>query len=131
MKKLLLILLCVPLIGLGQESNVDSLKKEIDDINYRMDLHHKNYSTGMILTTLGAISTVVGSTTNENSLILAGSIVSFIGSLIVWDSHKWFGSGKIRNNRINKRKEQLNYLYNSGRIDKQEYEEAIEDLNLQ
>jgi len=43
MKKLLLILLCLPMIGFGQSDDVLKLQNEVSDINYRMDKHHKPF----------------------------------------------------------------------------------------
>ena len=43
MKKLLLILLCLPMIGFGQTDDILKLHNEVADINYRMDKHSKQY----------------------------------------------------------------------------------------
>ena len=57
MKKLLLILLCLPLIGFGQskKKQIESLKLQLDSINYLMDVTKKileetkqNYNTDLI-----------------------------------------------------------------------------------
>ena len=94
MKKLLLILLCVPLIGFGQENEILTLQNEVDVINYKMNKHHKQFSIGMIINTCGVVSTIIGGSNSNNDLIIAGSGISLIGSIIVWDSHKWFSINK-------------------------------------
>jgi hypothetical protein len=94
MKKLLLLLMIIPMIGLGQENEILTLQNEVDNINYRMNKHHKQYSIGMILNTCGVVSTIIGGSNSNNDLIIAGSGISLIGSIIVCDSHKWFSINK-------------------------------------
>ena len=145
MKKLLLILLCVPLIGFGQENEILTLQNEVDNINYRMNKHHKQYSIGMILNTCGVVSTIIGGSNSNNDLIIAGSGISLIGSIIVWDSHKWFSINRrikdkplskksvlldnIKESKtIKKAKFKLKTMWSKGIITEEEYEQAIEDL---
>ena len=149
MKKLLLILLCVPLIGFGQENEILTLQNEVDNINYRMNKHHKQYSIGMILNTCGVVSTIIGGSNSNNDLIIAGSGISLIGSIIVWDSHKWFSENSrfkfndskweadniseetthIKESKtIKKAKFKLKTMWSKGIITEEEYKQAIEDL---
>ena len=48
----------------------------------------------MIINTCGVVSTIIGGSNSNNDLIIAGSGISLIGSIIVWDSHKWFSINK-------------------------------------
>ena len=44
MKKLLLLLMIIPMIGFGQENEILTLQNEVDVINYKMNKHHKQFS---------------------------------------------------------------------------------------
>ena len=63
MKKLLLILL-IPMIGFGQndadvklQADVVKLRADVENINYRMSKHHKQFYNGVILRFIGGGNT--------------------------------------------------------------------------
>ena len=136
MKKLLLILLCLPMIGFGQDDDVLKLQNEVSDINYRMDKHHKQFYNGAILSLVGFGATAVGVLASVNPIIYIGSALVLSGNIVVINSHKWFKNKDMTaikeegaGNKIKKRTKQLDRLLKSGEITKQEYNKAIKDLN--
>jgi uncharacterized membrane protein len=134
MKKLLLILLCLPMIGFGQTDDVLKLQNEVSDINYRMDKHHKQFYGGVKLTIGGLGITALGVLVSVNPAIYIGSAFVLVGNIVILNSHKWFKNrdekgDSAKQNKIRKRTEQLKTLLRNGEISKKEYNEAIEDLN--
>ena len=135
MKKLLLILLCLPMIGFGQTDNVLKLQNEVNDINYRMDKHHKQFYNGATLSILGVGATAVGVLLSVHPLIYIGSAVALSGNIVILNSHKWFKNGNYdgiksggKQYKIKKRIKQLEELLRNGEISNKEYNDAIEDL---
>jgi len=154
MKKLLLILLCLPMIGFGQiddilklqtdidninyrmEKHHNKLQTNVDNINYRMEKHHKQFYTGVRLNFAGLGATAVGVLASVNPLIYIGSALVLLGNIVTLDSHKWFKNRDMtatkaiaKTNKINKRTKQLDNLLKSGEITQKEYNDAIKDLN--
>ena len=134
MKKLLLILLCLPMIGFGQTDDVLKLQNEVNDINYRMDKHHKQFYNGARLTIVGIGLTALGVVASVNPAIYIGSAVLFVGNIVIFNSHKWFKNrditsvSSIKFNKIKIRKKQLEKLLKRGEISKLEYDKAVKDL---
>jgi hypothetical protein len=90
MKKLLLILLCLPLIGLGQNKEIIELRNEINLVKENLNSHHKQFKTGLIISIVAVPVTVLGIFTTP-ALAVVGGIASLIGSITIIDSDKWFG----------------------------------------
>jgi hypothetical protein len=135
MKKLLLILLCLPFIGFGQSDDVLKLQNEVSEINYRMDKHHKQFYNGVTLSLVGFGVTTLGVLASVNPIIYIGSAVVLSGNIVAINSHKWFknkdrGSERkaAKGNKVNKRIKQLDRLLKNGEITQQDYDKAIKDL---
>ena len=135
MKKLLLILLCLPFIGFGQSDDVLKLQNEVSEINYRMDKHHKQFYNGATLSLVGFGVTTFGVLASVNPIIYIGSAVVLSGNIVAINSHKWFknkdrGSERkaAKGNKVNKRIKQLDRLLKNGEITQQDYDKAIKDL---
>ena len=82
------------MIGVGQDDDIIKLQNEINDINSKMEQHHKQHSTGIIISGVGAVSTaalvsLAPTALNPVYLIITSSII-FLGQIILLDSHKWF-----------------------------------------
>jgi hypothetical protein len=121
MKKLLLILLCLPMIGFGQTDNVLKLQNEVNDINYRLDKHHKQFYNGAKLSLLGVGATAVGVLFSVHPIIYIGSAVALSGNIVILNSHKWFKNGNYdgiksgtKQYKIKKRIKQLDELLRKG-----------------
>ena len=131
MKKLLLILLCLPMIGFGQSDDVLKLQNEVSDINYRMDKHHKQFYNGAILSLVGFGVTTLGVLASVNPVIYIGSALVLSGNIVAINSHKWFkNKGKAwKTSKVKKRIKQLDRLLKNGEITQQDYDKAIKDLD--
>ena len=141
MKKLLLILLCLPFIGFGQSDDVLKLQNEVSDINYRMDRHHKQFYNGVTLSLVGFGVTTLGVLASVNPIIYIGSFVAFSGNITMINSHKWFknkdpvsrnrssAANITKGNKVKKRIKQLDRLLKNGEITQQDYDKAIKDLD--
>jgi hypothetical protein len=145
MKKLLLILFCLPMIGFGQTDDVLKLQNDIDNINYRMEKHSTQYYTGVKVFLIGVGVTAAGAVLAVNPFTYLGGATVLVGNIIMINSHKWFkrknkqfyngleiptikdNPSKI--NKIKKRTNQLKELLRKGSISKQEYDDAIKILN--
>ncbi len=57
-----------------------------------LDIHHKNYKTGVFVNLAGAIVSSAGLLLQSPELTIAGGIASLIGFGITLDSDKWFAS---------------------------------------
>ena len=135
MKKLLIVLLCLPFIGFGQSDDVLKLQNEVSEINYRMDKHHKQFYNGVTLSLVGFGVTTLGVLASVNPIIYIGSAVVLSGNIVAINSHKWFknkdrGSERkaAKGNKVNKRIKQLDRLLKNGEITQQDYDKAIKDL---
>jgi hypothetical protein len=81
------------MIGFGQTDDVLKLQNEVNDINYRMDKHHKQFYNGAKLSLLGVGATAVGVLLSVHPLIYIGSAVALSGNIVILNSHKWFKNG--------------------------------------
>ena len=136
MKKLLLILFCLPMIGFGQTDDVLKLQNEVNDINYRMDKHHKQFYNGARLTIGGIGLTTLGVVASVNPAIYIGSALLLSGNIVAINSHKWFKNKDrsserkaAKGSKVQKRIKQLDRLLKNGEITQQDYDKAIKDLD--
>ena len=56
------------MIGFGQDDDVIKLQNQINDINYKMEKHHKQHSIGTIIIGIGFVSTATSSRPYTNSI---------------------------------------------------------------
>ena len=129
MKKILLILLCLPLIGFGQTNDVLKLQNDIDNINYKMEKHHKQFYTGVTLNLAGLGATTIGVLLSLNPLIYIGGAIVLSGNIVIFNSHKWFKNGDYKTNRIKKRIKQLDKWLETGELKRDEYDVEIKKIN--
>ena len=92
------------MIGFGQDDDVIKLQNQINDINYKMEKHHKQHSTGTIISGIGFVSTatvvcLTPTALNPFHLIITTSII-FLGQIISLDSHKWFKKNPTKTKNI-------------------------------
>ena len=132
------------MIGFGQD-DIIKLQADVDNINFRMEKHHKQFYNGVSLNFVGLGVSVIGALISVNPLIFVGSAICLSGSIVTIDSHKWF---KKKNNqiyyreknsikkdnlskddKIKKRINQLNELLRKGSINEEEYDDAIKSLD--
>ena len=130
MKKLLLILLCVPIIGFGQTDENITLQKKVEDISYSLDKHHQQYYTGATITIVGVGIATIGLVITLPAVSIIGGIGLLVGNITMIDSHKWFNN-IIKNEhkylqKLNKRLSHLEYLNESGEISNEQY---IKEIN--
>ena len=131
MKKLLLILLFLPMIGFGQDNTeFIQIQQEINIIKENLNEHHINYKTGFFLGLIGGCSSIIGSSILVPQLAIGGAVLSMIGGVVMFSSHKWFGKKKMKGHFIiGKRNKQhsLKNIYHKGDIWKigQEIEYAV------
>ena len=92
MKKLLLILLCVPIIGFGQTDENITLQKKVEDISYSLDKHHQQYYTGATITIVGVGIATIGLVITLPAVSIIGGIGLLVGNITMIDSHKWFNN---------------------------------------
>ena len=129
MKKLLLILLCLPMIGFGQTTDILRLQNEVNNINYRMDKHHKQFYNGVTLTIIGVGVTIIGVVVPVVPLIIIGGGSAIAGNIIIVNSHKWFKKGDYHTKRIKKRIKQLDKWLETGELKREEYDVEINKMN--
>ena len=127
MKKLLLVLLALPMLGFGQNDDILNLQSEVYNINYRMDQHHKQFYNGVSLSILGIGGTAIGVISSVNPIVYIASAIALTGNIIIWNSHKWF-KNKYMTGITKHRIKQLDRLLKHGEINQMEYDKAIEDL---
>ena len=126
MKKLLLILLCFPFIIYGQNDNfekinlnkssqskeITELRNEINSVKYNLNLHHQQFSTGIIVSIIGVTLTIAATaalTPATPALTIAGGVISLIGYGMMIDSDKYFGK-KYINKNLNKLNKESGYF---------------------
>ena len=135
MKKLLLILLCLPFIGFGQtddvlklQDDVLKLQDKVSDINYKMAKHHKQFYTGVALNFSGVGLTIIGGVVMEVPFIMyIGGGIALAGGVVMIISHKWFKNNTKKDiigySEFEKRNKQLDDLWERGEITKSDLEE--------
>ena len=69
-----------------QSKKINNLEKNVVDLKLHMNNHHSQFKIGMITSIVGTAITVI-----DPSLVIFGSALSIVGSIIVWDSDKFFG----------------------------------------
>ncbi len=115
--KSLLVLLLLGLIAphCYAQPSYDSLKQEvlqlkqsIDNIDYNMQAHHRQFKTGTAFVGIGLLLSITGTllqggTKNTdytgNILTTAGAVGTLTGSIIMIDAHRWLGRGALRRKR--------------------------------
>ena len=130
MKKLLLILFCLPMIGFGQTDENITLQKKVEDISYSLDKHQQQYYTGATITIVGVGIATIGLVITLPAVSIIGGIGLLVGNITMIDSHKWFNN-IIKNEhkkkrKFNKRLSHLEYLNESGEISNEQY---IKEIN--
>lgn len=106
MKKILSILLLLPLFGFGQQVKIDTntvsnIKIQQDLILSNLDSHHKQYLLGTAIQIGGALFgslVLTNKTLNDDILAIPLAIASMAGVIIVIDSDKWFSKRKTKSN---------------------------------
>ncbi len=108
MKKLILIIFLSPLFAHSQidstEIKIAQLKSGIIYMRDNLKKCHSEFSTGMSISFAGmfvGIASVAITTDKEKDLrdilLIAGGGLTIIGSVIMWDSHKYIGrAGNFR-----------------------------------
>ena len=136
MKRLLLILLCLPMIGFGQDDEITTLQNQVEDINYRMDKHHKQYMTGATISVVGMAVVTLGIAITVPVISIVGSAAAIAGGITMMNSHKWFKELIITENwkikkikKLENRKIELKDLLKSGKINQKEYDEEINKMD--
>jgi len=117
------------MIGFGQTDDVLKLQNEVNDINYKMEKHHKQFYTGVRLNITGLVVIPVGLLMHMNPIIYCGGALILAGNIVILDSHKWFKNIDITADRIKKRTKQLDEMLRYGEINQEEYNNAISDLS--
>jgi hypothetical protein len=146
MKKLLLILLCLPLLSLGQNDEIIKLQNEVNDINYKLNEHHKEFNRGIIISVIGVVTTTIGAIVATPAVIIIGGVTSLYGQISVIGSHRWFKKKrKVGETNLEitsdreyhkslEKLEQYTKYYKLGRISEEEYNMYVkklkEDLEL-
>ena len=70
-----------------------SLQNDINLINLKMELHHKQYFNGLLFTLIGLGITTIGATNpkfGSEAYIFVGGTFSLTGSIMMIRSHRWF-----------------------------------------
>ena len=121
MKKGLLLLLYLPMIGFGQENTeFIQIQQEINIMKENLNSHHKQNKTGFVLGLIGGCSSIIGSSMLISPpLVIGGAVLSIIGGVVMFDSHKWFGKKKMKGHFIigkRNKKHSLKKIYHKGDI---------------
>ena len=90
----------IPLISIGQEKEIAELRNEIIIVKENLDAHHKQFKVGVIISIVAIPTTILGGFTATPILAVVGGIASFVGTIIMIDSDKWFGK-KFMNTSVN------------------------------
>lgn len=81
--------------ALSLQYNILKITKEINDINIRLNRHHKQFMTGFYAASLGVIISTIGviamkdSETGIKIFAFTGSAITLTGFAIMIDSDKW------------------------------------------
>mgnify|MGYP006191112861 FL=1 len=73
-----------------EQSNELQLQDQINKINFKMELHHKQFFNGAALNIIGLGLTTLGAIIGEQDVVYLGSGFSIVGTIIGVRSHKWF-----------------------------------------
>ena len=113
-----LLMLLLPTIVLSQQQEeIITIQNEVNLIKENLSSHQTQFKAGVITNGLGITSLIIGSLTGSNILIFGGGILSFIGNVIMIDSHKWFGEKRMKGYFIigeRKKRHSLEEIYHSG-----------------
>ena len=91
MKRIFVTFLIVPILAFSQDKEVDELRNDLNIVKENLDLHHKQFISGAVISVIGGASTFAGSIIGAPVLIVGGGLASLIGGIIMFDSDKWFG----------------------------------------
>ena len=109
MKKFLLLLALIPFFGFSQDQahindlnniielqnqKINKLEKDVVDLKLHMNSHHSQFKMGMMTSVAGAVATII-----DPSFAIFGGVLSVVGSILVWDSDKFFGLKYTNNKR--------------------------------
>lgn len=109
MKKFLLLLI-VPFMSFGQTDTLSfeqklmelnivhkDISSKIQNIELKLDRHHKQHAFGVRIVTLGTAMTILGlldqspnNLQGTSTIVTIGSGLNLIGGFIMLNSHKWF-----------------------------------------
>ena len=142
MKKLLITLLCLPMIGFGQtkiegdfkyNEDLKEIQSNVKNIEYRLKQHHKQFTTGSTISFIGFGMTLLGYMIPSQNLSIVGGMVGMGGSLVMWNSHKWFNGDRynelnLNYRKYNKEEKKLKKLLNEGLISETQYLKSVEKL---
>jgi len=67
------------------------LENKVDLIISNNFNHHSQYNYGRWFSLAGQVTTIIGGIAVAPEVVLIGSAAVFVGFIIEWDSHKWFG----------------------------------------
>jgi len=95
MKKLLLILIALPMIGFGQDDEFTILQNKVEDMNQRMDRHHTEYFHGAIISGTGGLVMVAGIVASSTPIGIIGALIMTVGSVVSVKSHHWFKRNEL------------------------------------
>ncbi|MAW21331.1 MAG: hypothetical protein CMD16_02905 [Flavobacteriales bacterium] len=124
------------MIGFGQSEEALKLRDDVNDINYRMEKHHQQFYKGAMLNSIGVGSIILGVSSAINPITYIGSAFILAGNIVMINSHKWFkNSGNSKYNSrmqtIKEKKRELKELLRYGKINQEEYNNAIKKLSKQ
>ena len=87
-RRLLLILLCIPLIGLSQQDDIIEVQQDIMLIESNLESHWALYNDSKWLGIIGFTASTVGGLAGKNEVVIVGGIVTIISYILEWRSHK-------------------------------------------
>jgi len=117
------------MIGFGQDDDMINLQNEVNEINYRMDKHSKQYFSGVKVSLIGLGATLVGVAAVVNPLTYVGGGIILVGNIIIINSHKWFKKDDYHTRRVKKRIKQLDEWLETGELKRELYDVEIKKLN--
>ena len=96
MKRIFVTFLLVPILTfsqdkVSQDKEVNELRNDLNIVKENLDLHHKQFISGGIITFIGSAVVIVGAVTATPLLIMGGGVFSLCGYGVMIDSDKWFG----------------------------------------
>ena len=91
MKRLFLAFLIIPILTFSQDKEIDELRNDLNIVKENLDIHHKQFRNGAIVSIIGFATSITGTITLIPALAIGGGVTGLIGTGIMFDSDKWFG----------------------------------------